>query len=230
MERQTLVIGDIHGCLNELKEMVSMVPEDTKIISCGDLIDRGPDSEKVVQYCIDNGVQVCLGNHELMAIEAMEHPAYSQEFNDSDWVLNGGREVYEDYSTKEVLDSHIAWFKSLPVAINTGHKIGDKPVIVSHTYILEMGPTENLFTSTYCKKIWPLVWNRDKPHRDSNQAYVNIHGHSPTDFYAKLNHAPYFTKSSINLDTGCAYDQQSRGYLTGILLPSQNIIQVKRKD
>lgn len=58
---KTLIIGDIHGCLSTLKELIAKAGPVDQIISVGDLIDRGPDSLGVVKYCIDNNIQVCLG-------------------------------------------------------------------------------------------------------------------------------------------------------------------------
>ena len=52
MER-TIIIGDVHGCLVELKELISMIgPKDSdRIIFAGDIVDKGPFSAEVVKYC-----------------------------------------------------------------------------------------------------------------------------------------------------------------------------------
>ncbi len=219
--QNTLIIGDIHGCLNELKEMISMVPEGTKIISCGDLIDRGPDSRGVVQYCIDNDIQVYLGNHEHTMINL---------FKSDDWMDRDYSTMLKQYDSREEMSVHIEYFKTLPIYINTGHTIRDLPVIASHTYILDMvdpDVDDGLASISDAMKI-PLVWSRTRPGNEKSQQWVNIHGHTPTENY-KLIKTPMYTKSSINIDTGCCYDSWASGYLTGILLPSENVIQVKRK-
>lgn len=59
--KKILCVGDIHGCLSTLKALIAKAGPVDQIISVGDLIDRGPDSLGVVQYCIDNNIQVCLG-------------------------------------------------------------------------------------------------------------------------------------------------------------------------
>ncbi len=49
---QRLVIGDIHGCYNELMALLdaAALSEDDEIIALGDIVDRGPDSEKVLAF------------------------------------------------------------------------------------------------------------------------------------------------------------------------------------
>jgi len=53
-------IGDIHGCLDQLKQLLSMIKKDLKkspvkthhIIFLGDYFDRGPDSAGVIDRLI----------------------------------------------------------------------------------------------------------------------------------------------------------------------------------
>jgi serine/threonine protein phosphatase 1 len=62
-----IVIGDIHGCFDEFMELLGIVaPTDSdQIIAIGDTVDRGPDSEKVLEFFRDtpNAVSI-MGNHE----------------------------------------------------------------------------------------------------------------------------------------------------------------------
>ncbi len=45
-----LVIGDVHGCYEELLDLVDRagLAEGDEIIGIGDFVDRGPDSPKVL--------------------------------------------------------------------------------------------------------------------------------------------------------------------------------------
>ena len=49
---RTLVIGDVHGCLDELRALLDVLSPhpDEHLVFCGDLVDKGPDSAGVVQY------------------------------------------------------------------------------------------------------------------------------------------------------------------------------------
>lgn len=65
----TYIVGDVHGCSLELRELLSDVQPDDHVVSVGDLVDKGPDCAGVVQYLRslqESGVKVTLvrGNHE----------------------------------------------------------------------------------------------------------------------------------------------------------------------
>lgn len=59
-------IGDIHGCIDELKSLFKLLKTKgvDEIWHVGDLVDRGPDSGAVVRFCRENGIRGVLGNHE----------------------------------------------------------------------------------------------------------------------------------------------------------------------
>lgn len=229
----TIVIGDIHGCLATLKELVSKIDiTTTNLISVGDLIDRGPDSLGVVKYCIDNNIQVCLGNHELMFIEAMkdflgpEHPYKRANLHESDWFANGGKAVFESCS-KENLQFMLDYFKSLPIYIKTEHIHSDLSVVVSHvclnTYAYDI---LNADQEDLRKHSASFVWSRTQS--VDRASFFNIYGHTPTDYLGLKGAVPRITKTGINLDTGCCYNFSDRGKLTAVLLPSMEILQQER--
>lgn len=77
---QTLVLGDVHGCYYTLKELVKehWQPEREKLVSVGDLINKGPHSGRCVKYWQKlqdrHPGQVILirGNHEQAFIDQFE--------------------------------------------------------------------------------------------------------------------------------------------------------------
>lgn len=72
--KSKFVIGDIQGCYKEFKNLLKLIDPDkeNKFFCVGDLVNRGPESEKVVDYVLKNKVKSVLGNHDLhlMAILA----------------------------------------------------------------------------------------------------------------------------------------------------------------
>jgi bis(5'-nucleosyl)-tetraphosphatase (symmetrical) len=66
-------IGDIQGCLNALKRLLTAIKtQDTqaKFYFCGDLVNRGEDSLGTLQYIqtLGNQAHTVLGNHDLYAL------------------------------------------------------------------------------------------------------------------------------------------------------------------
>lgn len=73
----TYLVGDIHGCFNELCSLLDQVafdPQQDRLWVTGDLVARGPDSLAVLRYLrqLGSAAQIVLGNHDihLLAIHA----------------------------------------------------------------------------------------------------------------------------------------------------------------
>src|SRR5215467_7661697 len=82
------VIGDVHGCRDELVELLGRLgyavgadgrvehPEGRRAIFVGDLVDRGPDTPgvlKLVMRMVEDRVALCVaGNHDARLVRALE--------------------------------------------------------------------------------------------------------------------------------------------------------------
>jgi serine/threonine protein phosphatase 1 len=76
----TLIIGDIHGCHAELLELLDRagIGEGDLVVSVGDLVDRGPDPRKVLDWFRARpGSVVLCGNHERKHVRGVL--SYSQQ-------------------------------------------------------------------------------------------------------------------------------------------------------
>ncbi|MEJ5071173.1 protein-serine/threonine phosphatase [Enterobacter ludwigii] len=85
--RHIWLIGDLHGCFNLLMPKLrahEFNPYQDVLISVGDLIDRGPDSLRCLELIHQKWFFTIRGNHEQMAMDALEHQQLSL------WELNGG--------------------------------------------------------------------------------------------------------------------------------------------
>jgi hypothetical protein len=70
----TWIVGDIHGCAEELAELVERLalgPGD-RLLSVGDLFHRGPDPAGVMDVLRAAGAAFILGNHELRVLERFQ--------------------------------------------------------------------------------------------------------------------------------------------------------------
>jgi len=85
----TYAIGDIHGNLSALDDLLSRVvpelqPADT-LVFLGDYIDRGPDSRGCVESIVrlkeeaDFSVVSLLGNHEQWMLRTLDNPTKQAE-------------------------------------------------------------------------------------------------------------------------------------------------------
>jgi len=243
---KAFVIGDIHGCLSELKELIKDIDRSTtRIICVGDLIDRGKDSEGVVDFMRSNNIECVKGNHELMAEECLEDLYIYRDYpdksikdilNESDWFYNGGNDVFNQYSSIDNLITDIEWLAKLPLYIETGIKDSDNlELLVSHTWCSYKD------LSSAKRRVFDFLWDRDQPTRIKNRSpYYNIYGHTPVNNVSPKKYArmqgpdivpePHYSDGCVNIDTGCCYNLRGRGYLTGIYFPSLEERQVKLKD
>ncbi len=69
------VVGDIHGMFPHLRALLEEVAFDCerdRVFSVGDLIDRGPESHRALEWLDQPWFHACRGNHEQMAIDSLD--------------------------------------------------------------------------------------------------------------------------------------------------------------
>jgi len=123
------VIGDIHGCADELRYLVEALPlaRGDRLVFLGDYIDRGPDSRGVVSFLISQQKShheieyvFLKGNHEDMLLSYL---GLNGQHGDM-FLVNGGKATFESYGIAasrpephEVLSiipaEHLAFFERL---------------------------------------------------------------------------------------------------------------------
>ena len=68
MSGRTIVVGDIHGCYDELLDLLSLIQfrQSDQIIAVGDLITKGPANRAVLdRFITDSRFASVIGNHDL---------------------------------------------------------------------------------------------------------------------------------------------------------------------
>lgn len=76
MSERILVVGDVHGCLDELDELLRVAgyrPGRDRLVLAGDLVDRGPDPVGVVRRARELRADAVLGNHEEKHLRYRKH-------------------------------------------------------------------------------------------------------------------------------------------------------------
>lgn len=122
------ICSDIHGHFSLLEDLLAKVAFDKskdRLFSLGDLIDRGPESDQVLDWLNQNWFFAIQGNHERMLINAVEQKS-SHLF--TQWMAWGG-------SWAENLDSgqlhdYCQALSALPVAIELQLQEGQRVALV----------------------------------------------------------------------------------------------------
>ncbi len=117
-----IFIGDVHGMLSELQDLVSKVnpsPED-EIIFVGDLVDKGPDCAPTVKFVRElsetHNVVLVKGNHE------WKHERFRKKLFSGDMsgamAMKGAEEIRE--ITEELSPEDIRFLEKSPTYHKTG--------------------------------------------------------------------------------------------------------------
>jgi len=233
------IIGDVHGEYKALLNLISMTPLNSKIILVGDLIDRGEESARVVQFVRQHSLACVRGNHEVMMIEHggkfvsdIENDREIEQNNM--WLTHGGKETLLSYGLISIVDDKIIphkfikdfifqfkedieWMKQLPLylELEAEHASG-RLVVVSHSAI---APVWRLRESEEKRENFEntVLWAKMKP--IDSEPIFNIFGHTPQRY--KVDIHPHY----VNIDTG-AYNKSEKGLglLSAYCLESDRVL------
>ena len=228
-----IIIGDVHGCYKTLIELIKQLPENEQICFVGDIIDRGKDSYKVVEYIIKNNHLCVLGNHEQMMIDSQGENNYMTQ----NWIKQGGLETLNSYpkifnlQEKKLeidnlkINEHLNYFKTLPLYIEQKFD-GYKNLIISHSFIIDKIDEYKLKIIDFNEKE-DILWNRKvllKKFVDMDEKnYFNVFGHT-------IMKEELLTENFAAIDTGAflnKFDYIKEGDLTAIQYPSLKIFKQK---
>lgn len=207
---RTFVIGDIHGCLTALNQLLErfktdydMVLSRDRLILLGDYIDRGPDSAGVIARVGEliarygpNHVVALLGNHEHMAMD------YFAGENQERWMRNGAEQTLSSFAENEGA-------KELFLKLATGFRthFEDENFLYVHGGIRPEVSLEN-------QSLRDFIWIREEFY-GAKEAYHKpvVFGHTPV---SSLNGGtiPFLINGNLALDTGCVYG----GKLSGLII------------
>ncbi|ACK72364.1 metallophosphoesterase [Gloeothece citriformis PCC 7424] len=215
MTHRRIVIGDVHGHYNTLMALLDAIApaSDDPVYFLGDLVDRGPESAKVVQFVRENNYRCLLGNHEQMLLDVTARESIPSEMFQG-WLHCGGYSTLLSYQNN-IPQDHLDWMKTLPRYLD----LGDVWLVhagVDPTLSLEQ-QTENEF-----------CWIRDEFHTTKKPYFTDkliIVGHTITFTFPQV--LPGYLASGVgwlDIDTG-AYHHRS-GWLTGLDLTHKIVYQV----
>jgi protein phosphatase len=226
------IIGDIHGCLDETLELLTILgytvsdeagrysvshPDGRKIVFVGDLVDRGPKSPGVIRLVMDavsSGSGFCVaGNHDVKLSRALRGRdvklthGLAESMEQLKQESDEFRKIAADYL--DGLVSHYVFDEGRLVVAHAGlreemHGRGSGAVRQFAMYGETTGETDEYGL--------PVRYNWAADYR--GKAMV-VYGHTPVPEAEWIN-------NTICLDTGCVFG----GKLTALRYPERELVSV----
>ena len=64
---KTYAIGDVHGCFDTLEQLLQQIPNKSRLVFIGDIVNRGPKSLETIRTVMRMGDRAGLRGHHSMA-------------------------------------------------------------------------------------------------------------------------------------------------------------------
>lgn len=214
MNGRIIAIGDIHGCHQEFAELldrVALTPDD-RLILLGDLVNRGPDSNRVIDLALRHRAISLLGNHEARLL-AYRRTRDRQPLKDDDEATFDRLEPHHwDYLEKMPLTHEEPELNTVFVH---GGFLPDQPwqkqpaAVVTRIQVIDQEGRARKRADCPEGILWADRW--------PGPPFV-VYGHTPRPDIYRL-------KWSVGIDTACVMG----GHLTAYILPERRFVQVKAR-
>lgn len=197
------VVGDIHGCFSRLQahlEHMGFDPQNDRLFSVGDLVDRGPESEMCLEWLHKPWFHAVQGNHEDMAVWFASGNLDVHMYN-----MNGGAWMIGRTSAERM--EYAVALGSLPYAIEVDTEVEGGLVGIVHAdcpvssweelrlRLSEEGSAGEAFRQQ-------CMWSRDRINGGSHDTVSGVRavivGHTPVERFTSLGNTLY-------IDTGAVF-------------------------
>jgi serine/threonine protein phosphatase 1 len=215
MNGRLIAIGDIHGCHLEFAELLARLAltADDRLILLGDLVNRGPDSGKVIELARAHRAIALLGNHELRLLKYRQSGERKyvketdletfQKLRPEDWTFLEGMPLTFEEPELNTVFVHGGFLPTEPWQRQPAE-------IVTRIQVIDRDGRPGRRADQPDAPPWADLW--------SGPPFV-VYGHTPRPEVYKL-------KWSLGIDTGCAQG----GFLTAFELPEKRFLQVKARQ
>lgn len=204
-------VGDVHGRFDLFRRLMAIVERDnaarppvpTQIVLLGDIVDRGPDSARMVRGCMaltrsTSRFMVLKGNHEAMMADALrgDYAVFDR------WLAFGGRETLVSWGMDPAELERGATVEALRTAQRL---VGDEVVGWLSTLPLQYQHQDYLFVHAGIRPgrrlskqtAEDLLWITDEFLESKlHHGATVVHGHSISEL------GPVFRHNRIGIDTG----------------------------
>jgi hypothetical protein len=213
MTTRTLIVGDVHGCREELEDLLdeSGWEDGDELVLVGDLVAKGPDSLGVVRLVRELGARAVRGNHDQHCLKWWNakraggklprlkpaHQRVADELEEEDWQWLAALPLWLELPEHDALVVHAGLLPDLPLEDQ------DPDDLMNMRSILDDGTSSRSYEEG---TPWASVWPGPR---------LVAFGH---DAVRGLQNRPH----SVGLDTGCVYG----GWLTGLWMPRRDLVSV----
>lgn len=214
MNGRIIAIGDIHGCHQEFAELLDLLEltPDDRLILLGDLVNRGPDSCKVIDLARAHRALSLLGNHELRLLNyhRTKDESYLRETDNdthnrlrpADWEYLAAMPLTHELPELNLVFVHGGFLPNEPWQKQPAQ-------VVTRIQVIDREGRPRKRSDAPDGMPWADQWN--------GPPFV-VYGHTPRTEVYKL-------KWSVGIDTACVMG----GALTAFILPERRFVQVKAR-
>lgn len=210
--KRTLAIGDIHGGLKALKQVLqkALVSENDRLIFVGDYVDGWSESAQVIEFIINlSKEQNCLfikGNHDVWCENWLR-----SGIADANWLLHGGKATIESYTNLDAAAKagHLNFLEKMELY----HVDANNRLFIHAGFTAENGPQAEMQSSTLTRDrtLWEMAVKMDKRSQKNSAVFPKrlklfdeiFIGHTPTIYYNIT--VPMQACNVWNVDTGAAF-------------------------
>ncbi|HEX7317994.1 MAG TPA: metallophosphoesterase [Pyrinomonadaceae bacterium] len=195
---RTFVVGDIHGCYEELLALVERVglKESDRLVAVGDLVTKGEKSREVLElFMRDARFTSVIGNHDRALLEYWKGARRKKDLKPS-----------QKRCAKELDDRHevyAAFLESLPPYIDLGTHV------VVHA---GLRPGSRLEWQSLDDLTALRTLGLDRESREGTPWYEVYDGDATALFGHWPSSTPRRGPRAIGLDTGCVYGYKLTAY------------------
>ncbi len=238
-----LIVGDLHGCLKEFKELLISIGfriegnkivgrDDMLIVSVGDTVDKGCETSDLVDFLDENidRIKICIAGHDKYLTKRIEENNAKKDNGEKD---NGNDNNCEQDNNKKYFDSIT---KLNPEILTKFSAIMERQChfYVHDNFVVTHAPTENKYIGKFDAKSVKNHRSHQYPRRkdfESDSEYVDsIAKHFSFIFDEARRYDPYHIfghvaltdrvviGNKVFLDTGCVYGNK----LTGVIIDVEN--------
>lgn len=198
MSGRTLIVGDLHGCFDELQEILNefALADADRVVSVGDLVSKGEKSREVLElFMTDARFSSVAGNHDRAVLRGLRG-------DDSRKLKPAQRKCVQEL--EDDAERYANFLESLPLALDLGEHL------VVHAGVRPGVPMDEQDEDDLLEL---RTLGADRTSRKGTPWYEVYDGEKTVIFGHWPAPSPRIGRRAKGLDTGCVYGYKLTGYV-----------------